>query len=183
MKERTDQLQQQNNEKLLPEALNKIKTSEKKNNHIDSKQEIQSILESLDLKRRELVTLEIQLSQRNHLLEEVKSKLRKIESKRSIESVIKYIESNTYSDKQWKRFTEHFEKVHPNFFSKLRQQCESLTEHEMRICAYIRMRMDNKSITSILCISPKGLETARYRLKRKLELTASEDLNDFILKL
>lgn len=130
--------------------------------------------------RRKLVVLYVRLFQMGRVLDEVKRKL-KGESA-DVNKIIRYIDGNTYSSMQWERFTEHFEKVHPDFFERLQQHANDLTEHEMRICAYLRMRMDNKAITGVLCISPRGFETARYRLKKKLGLSVVEDLNDFIQK-
>ena len=45
------------------------------------------------------------------------------------------------------------------------------------------MNLSAHEIASLLNISPEGVKKVRYRLKRKMELTAEESLNDTILAL
>lgn len=90
------------------------------------------------------------------------------------------IRSDIRLDKQWGKFKLHFEEVHPNFFSVLEQKFPSLSENELRVCAYIKMRLNNTEIMSLLNLAPKGLETARYRIKKQMKLSKKEDLNEFI---
>jgi DNA-binding CsgD family transcriptional regulator len=48
------------------------------------------------------------------------------------------------------------------------------------MCAFIKLQLDRKQIASLLNVTPKAIEIARYRLKKKLNLGAEEDLNKFI---
>ena len=58
-----------------------------------------------------------------------------------------------------------------------------MTANDLRMIALIKMNLSAHEIASLLNISPEGVKKARYRLKRKMELTAEESLNDTILAL
>ena len=136
----------------------------------------------IDQKTRELSGNTLQLINKNELMLKIKNLLDKEKLSSNIRQVLKLIKSNTNLDSQWDRFKLHFEEVHPNFFHILKSNFLQLSDHDLRICAYIKMSLNNKEIMTLLNISPKGLETARYRLKKKLNLSRSENLNDFVSK-
>ena len=93
------------------------------------------------------------------------------------------IQNNLNIDEEWENFKMHFDKVHPDFFEKLKQACDSLTEENLRMCAYIKIRLTNKQIAQLLHVIPNTVITSRYRLKKKLQLADDEDLDCFISKL
>ena len=74
----------------------------------------------------------------------------------------------------------HFDKVHPHFFEKLKQHCNDLTEENLKMCAYIKMRMTTKQIAQLLQVIPNSIITNRYRIKKKLRLADDEELDGFI---
>jgi DNA-binding CsgD family transcriptional regulator len=77
----------------------------------------------------------------------------------------------------------HFDKVHPNFFKKLKQLSADLTDENLKVCAYIKMGMVTKQIAQLLYITPKSVQINKYRLKKKLNLPEEEDLVKFICNL
>ena len=135
--------------------------------------------ELLDQKNRELVTYNVQMSQQNEILKNLKEELQGTKHP-DAPRLVRSINVNLKQQNQWEEFKIHFEKVHPGFFSFLGNRFPQLTPHDLRLCAYIKMRLESAAIMRILNISNKGLETARYRIKRKLNLGPSDDLNDFI---
>lgn len=137
----------------------------------------------IDHKTRELSNNAIQLINKNKLMLEIKKVLAYEKSNPNIREVLKLIQNNTNFDSQWNKFKLHFEEIHPNFFQKLKYDFPQLSDHELRICAYIKMSLGTKEISTLLNISPKGVETARYRLKKKLELSKQEELNEFIMNI
>jgi len=44
----------------------------------------------------------------------------------------------------------------------------------------IKLNMNSKEMASVLNISPNSIKSARYRLKKKLELSPEADLEGFI---
>ena len=84
------------------------------------------------------------------------------------------------ADDDWDRFKLHFESVHPGFFTKLKERYSELTENDLRLCAYLRIGLRPKEIATMLTVSPASINTARYRMRKKLNLAKDESLDDLI---
>lgn len=134
----------------------------------------------LDHKTRELSTILIQLQNKNNLLLQIKELLSSNISTENITKALNLIHKDTNLDSQWGKFKLHFEQVHANFFSKLQKIFPHLNDNDLRLCAYIKMQLSNKEIANLLSLSVKGIEAARYRLKKRLNLSTEQDLNGFI---
>ncbi|WP_299457858.1 response regulator [uncultured Microscilla sp.] len=131
----------------------------------------------IDAQNRELSTIALQVAQKNELLDGVVKKLQPIASKdNAIKSYLKTLQNGLSLDNQWDKFKLHFEKVHPHFFARLQQNYPVLSPNELKLCAYMKMNLSVKETMQILNISKKGLETARYRMKKKLNLKPKDDL-------
>jgi DNA-binding CsgD family transcriptional regulator len=87
------------------------------------------------------------------------------------------------TEEDWKRFKELFEKIHPFFFSKLKQKNPAITTAEIRLAALIRLNLDNKQMASMQGISLSGLRATKSRLRQKLNIAADEDLEAIIKSL
>lgn len=87
------------------------------------------------------------------------------------------------NDDEWQRFKLHFDSVHPNFFVKLKEASDKLTENDLRLCAYIAIGMRAKQIAEMLSVSPDSVNTSRYRLRKKLGLQRGENLDECLRRL
>ena len=98
----------------------------------------------------------------------------------TVRKIDKIIENNLCIDEEWKNFKLHFDKVHPNFFEKIKKQNIELTEENLKLCAYIKIGLTVKQIAQMLYILPRSVIKGRNRLKKKLNLSEDEDLDNFI---
>lgn len=152
----------------------------------DAQERERTLLQSLvDQKSRQLSSMTLHLAQKNELLQ---SLLQEIKSWKELsadqrKAVQKRIRESLRTDEDWERFQRHFEEVHPGFFDHLQRYYPALKDSDFRLCAYLRMRLENKEIAQLLNISPKGIETARYRLRKRLDLPKEIRLNEFIQQL
>ncbi len=80
-------------------------------------------------------------------------------------------------------FLTRFKEVYPEFYGKLVNYAPELTEHDIKFSAYLRLNLTNKEICQYENISLRGVETKRYRLKKKLQLAKDTDLQKWILEL
>jgi len=83
----------------------------------------------------------------------------------------------------WADFQTNFEFIHHDFLKRVKQLYPALTLSELRMCAFIRLNMTNKDIANIICISPESVNTARKRLKRKMEVASGVNLTDKLMNL
>jgi DNA-binding CsgD family transcriptional regulator len=56
----------------------------------------------------------------------------------------------------------------------LQQQFPDLSPNERRLCAFLRLNMSSKEISTITGQSIHSIQVARTRLRKKLQLTHSE---------
>ena len=95
--------------------------------------------------------------------------------------VLKMIDDNISSDSDWEIFRTNFDRIHENFFRNLMERYPSLTQSDLRLCAFLRLNMSTKDIANMLNISLKGVEAARYRLRKKLRLGSGISLGEFLI--
>jgi DNA-binding CsgD family transcriptional regulator len=67
---------------------------------------------------------------------------------------------------------------------KLKEQYPDLSPTELKMAAYLRLNLTSKEIAHLMSISIRGVETGRYRLRKKLGLTSNEtSLYDFLISI
>lgn len=89
--------------------------------------------------------------------------------------------NNLDTDDDWKMFLIKFEQKHHNFFRTLKKNYPLLTNNDLRLCACLKLNMDTKDIASLMNLSVRAVENNRYRLRKKLDLKPTQNLNEFFL--
>ena len=158
-----------------------------RNNKTKYKHDRKNFSDTIDEKNRELVTRIISEKQHDSFLELINESINEISDRNSIEDVkqsLQALKSKIAVKGQitdnWEGFKIQFQKVHPDFFNSLLKIQANLTQNELRMCAYIKMNMSTKEIANILNISDRSIQTSRYRLKKKLNLSQEIDLTTYI---
>ena len=135
------------------------------------------IKEELRLKRRELFSKINFISQRNEYLNKIRDKIGSDNTnKNQLKAEIKNI---TNSEKAYEEFDKMFSQVYPNFYKRLNASAK-LSQTDIRLASYIKMNHTNNEISRISGISLRTVESQRYRLSKKLNLSNGQDLNSFI---
>lgn len=144
------------------------------------------LIEELDAKSKELSKHTLHAIQKNKLVEDLRDRLEimvkddKRDQKRQLQQLIHQINVNANQEQHWKEFREIFEQVHQQFFDKLKETCNDLTGNDLRLVALIKLNMASKDMATLLGISMDSLRVARYRLRKKINLTEGESLTAFI---
>lgn len=81
----------------------------------------------------------------------------------------------------WSMFEQNFDLIHEHFFRNLRRQFPNLTSGDLRLCVLIRMNLSTKDIARFQGLTVRGIETARYRLRKKLGLGPDASITDFLI--
>lgn len=115
-------------------------------------------------------------------LQAVKEKGRSVETKQALERLVKEIDTTLRLQEDWEQFEYHFNKVHRDFLTRLRTDYPDLSPNEQKLCAFLRLNLNTKEIANLLHISLRGVEVARYRLRKKLDLEKGQNLSKFILE-
>lgn len=110
--------------------------------------------------------------------EDLLSSMSEINSTAEIESLGLLIELSKAKDDA---FLVKFNEIYPNFKGKMLAKFPDLNQSELELCAYLRMNFDTKEIARYADISVRSVESRKYRIRKKFNISSSEDLNLFIL--
>jgi len=83
-------------------------------------------------------------------------------------------------DKELDTLQLDFEKVNSEFFKKLKQKYPSLSDGEVRLCALLRLRLTVKNIALLRNIAPESVQKAKQRIRRKMNLSKGQNINDIL---
>ncbi len=126
---------------------------------------------------------------KNEYIETIKEKLKEVnkkgknkETKTQLEHIVKDIDTTLKLQEDWKQFEYHFDQVHGDFLTRLRSEFVKLSPNEQKLCAFLRLNLNSKDIANLMGISLRGIEVARYRLRKKLDLDKGQNLSKFILE-
>jgi DNA-binding NarL/FixJ family response regulator len=115
-------------------------------------------------------------------LTEVKRKGKSMETKQALEKIVKEIDTTLKLQEDWEQFEYHFDQVHGDFLNRLREEFQDLTPNEQKLCTLLRLNLSTKEISNLMSISLRGVEIARYRLRKKLGLGTGQNLSKFMLE-
>ena len=139
----------------------------------------------IEAKNKELTTSSLQLITKNEILGNVSGIAESFYRKKSmnddcysrLKSVMK---EHLDQERDWEHFKRLFEEVHKDFFKNIKQNCPEITENELRLCAYLKINLQNKEIAKLLNVTPDSLKTLRYRIRKKFSLGKETILEDHI---
>jgi tetratricopeptide (TPR) repeat protein len=147
------------------------------------------LTQELEYKNKELTSYTINFIQKNELMEELKAGIQQLkrqvkpENRQQLSALSRLVDQNLHIDREWEDFKRHFEEVHKDFFTHLKEYCPELSNNELKLCALLKLNMSMKEMANLLGISPDSVKTARYRLRKKLELEREDNLVDFIINI
>jgi len=126
---------------------------------------------------------------KNEFIDSIKTELQQLkqtgrwaEAKQALEKIVKEIDINLKLQEDWEQFEYHFDKVHGGFLTRLQHDFPDLSPNEQKLCTLLRLNLNTKEIAHILSISQRGVEVARYRLRKKLGLEKGQNLSKFVLE-
>lgn len=143
----------------------------------------QTLQEQLDDRETQLTAMSLRIKEKSQLLNELKDQ---IESDKDIlknSPLARIINKDLQHEKDWDDFNLQFEIMNRNFYSRLKQIFPEASPNDLRLCALIRLNLSIKEMAAFLNISPDSVKTARYRLRKKLQLSTEDNLTEYIMNL
>jgi tetratricopeptide (TPR) repeat protein len=141
----------------------------------------------LAFKEKELTTHALHLAHKNEVLLDLKAQLKEFKcnspNSRNYQKVINAINLDINNDSNWDQFRIYFEDVHTDFNSKIINNYPDVSNNDLRLMSLLKMNLSSKEIANILNISIEGVKKARYRLRKKLNLSTEDSLQELILSL
>ena len=142
------------------------------------------------VKDKELVNNTLQVVKKNKILNGIIHKLKDIDvnsldesAKFQFSKLNKSIVKEVNADHSWKDLEKHIKNVHFEFLQRLKEKYPAISPRELDLSTYLLMNMSTKEIAEIMNISSGGVELARYRLRKKLDLNKKENLVGFLMSI
>jgi len=160
----------------------------KKNEEINHLK-MEKIKDEIRIKERDLVTIALQIEQKNELLDFVGKKIKEfawqkdgfdpVNLCREIDQSIRIQQNDTENSNM---FNERFSQIHQDFFTNLRNKHPELSKTELKFCAYLRIHLSTSQIATILNVTVEAIRKNRYRIRKKMGLAARDSLENYISK-
>jgi DNA-binding CsgD family transcriptional regulator len=129
--------------------------------------------------QKQALAVSIQLNHKNSFIRELKDQLKNTDV-----NIDKILRNERVTENDFAEIKDVLQEVHPNFFKKLNSLAKTkLSNLDQKYAAYIYINMDNQKISNILNVDPHTVRVTKYRLKQKLGLDKSEDLQTFLQNL
>ncbi len=81
------------------------------------------------------------------------------------------------TDQEWTSFKANFEKVHPGYLQRLKTNYPDLTPAETRYLVFTKLAINSKEMAAMMGVSAEAIRNIRFRLKKKLNFSDSDELD------
>ncbi|MHA6248884.1 ligand-binding sensor domain-containing protein [Pontibacter sp. CAU 1760] len=139
-------------------------------------------------KNKELTSSAVHVMQNMQAVHKVRDQLQETldqisckDTQKQVKKLLKSVDEEIKFENNWEQFELHFDQVHQDFLKRLRKDYPELTHRDLKLCAYLRLNLTSKEIASLLKLSLRGIETSRYRIRKKMNLDQEENLTEFVL--
>ncbi len=187
-KEKAKQIEEKKQHELAVKQIELVEIEQQKEQQLKQMEE-DKVRNELEYLNNLLAASTMNLVVKNEFMENIKVKLKEvkqkgknIETKQALEQIVKEIDTTLKLQEDWEQFEYHFDQVHGDFLSRLRAEFLDLSPNEQKLSAFLRLNLNTKEIANLMGISLRGVEVARYRLRKKLNLNKGQNLTKFVLE-
>lgn len=160
------------------EAELKAALKEEESARLQAQQEL--LQDRTDWLEKALLAGTLKIEEKNTILEMLKQKASQADSPVIARQIGRIVNQNLRMDKNSEEL-KSIADIHPGFFRALQSSAgNTLTRLDLKYCSYIAMGLENKDIAIRLGVEPKSIRMTRYRLKQKLNLSKTDNLDQFI---
>ena len=141
------------------------------------REEVRDSEASLEDRSRELSAMTMLMGRLNEALNKIQmaSDDVRLTPEERLETVRATIRTLEREENVWEMFRLYFEKVNQSFFDRLYRLCPSLTNAEIRMCAFILINLTTKETAILTNRSARTVETIKHNLRKKLGVTGPSE--------
>lgn len=148
--------------------------------------ELKNIQTALESSRQEAINFAVFLQSRNELLDKISEmikqgyKLNEAEMTLHLKKINAFIKQYQLGDKTTNALLLSIEDKNQKFIQQLVEHHPDLTQGEKHLATLLRVNLSTKEIAMLTGTIPKTINMNRYRLRKSLNLTADEDLIEYL---
>lgn len=147
----------------------------------------EQLRQKYNLHQTNLIRSREQIQTKENTIRELKAQLQQNQLSQSDPEEFNEIEcllsSRLSTEEDWDNYLQCFTKRNPYFISNLKNRYPDLSRNEIKIFLLTKLELTTREMAGILMISPSSVNTARYRLRKKINLEPSEKLEDIVSEL
>ena len=148
----------------------------------------QNLSQELESTKSEMNAVTMSYLHKNQKLQQIREKARATASRISTQDVglvnklVKEIDQQLQDEDYWDQFEHQFNKSHDNFLTRFKNAYPDLSKRELRMCAYLRMGLDNHEISILMNVTVRTVEQSRYRIRKKVNLEKRQSFTKMVLR-
>ena len=144
----------------------------------------------LEHKKRELAMLSTNIVQENEIMSTILKDLRYYVSllktpkdQKLFVPLINSLNRSLNDKRKDDNYADQFSAAYPGYLEYLTRTYSELSTSDLKLCTFLRMNLNTKEIADIMGLSVRSVESRRYRLRKKINLSKDQDLVSFLIKL
>lgn len=137
--------------------------------------------------KQQLVDFKANILSKNKLIEQMEQSLQILAQKSEATLTEEYkqnkaalVEKKILTEKDWKIYLNHVEKVHPTLVLRINEKYPNLTQGELRLFILRYLDFDRQEIANILGTSVDSVRKSQSRLRKKIGLDEKLEFNTFL---
>ncbi len=140
----------------------------------------------LENKQEDLTNFALDIERKNKFSRELTDRLdalRKVlpaKLRPQVDDLIQYTHGHEQLNEHLEVVQENIDQVNHEFHQKLKVAFPNLTSSDRELAGLLRLNMTNKEVATNRGISTASAKMARYRLRKKLRLVPTDDINAFL---
>lgn len=131
----------------------------------------------LETKNKELTAYALKMIDMEESMQKILEDVNKVNPKEFNSLKNKY---DVGSENNWDEFNRRFIEVNTQFYENLCKKHPNLTSTELKHCALIKLHFNSHEMSKVLNISLQSVHTSRYRIRKKMKLKSSDNLETYI---
>ena len=157
---------------------------------LESKQEVlyvkqQALDNKVRFKNKQITDFAIHISEKNELLENIKSKLKSIKVtndayKEIVNDTMHFINNDIEQNKEKIQLYQQVNETTDSFRAKINEMYKNLSDKEKKVATMLRLGQTSKQIALQLNISAASVDNYRYTIRKKMNIPRGESLKMFI---
>jgi len=179
--EQTNQLIHQKQESIERLQI-ELETEQKERENAELKMDIEQ-------RDRDLTTKAMHLLDKQETLSEILLDVERLNKsnvsihKSQLNNLLLKLNNLVTSSNEWDEFEIWFKEVYGRFYRTLKEQFPKLSQREQKVCAFLKLRLQTKDIAGLTNLTPKTIEVYRTNIRKKLNLSRSQNLSEFMQNL
>lgn len=156
---------------------------------VEAQKKLIKLENELFIKNKELFGFTVQNAELYRAKKQIRDKLDKLQSiddlfklKLELKRITKNLVTTSNTKELWEVFRIRFNQVNQDFFQNLQEQHPSLSNSELKYCAFLKIKLSPNQISSLLNITKEAIKKKRYRIRQKIGLLHTESLDNYINK-